>query len=61
MAEIEHFLDPALKFKEYEKFQQVKDLEINLWTEKDQLDSKNHIKIKLAEAVSKVAVDLTKE
>ena len=54
MAEIEHFISPELKFQPYEKFQLVKDLEVNLWCEKDQLESRTHSKIKLNEAISQV-------
>ena len=54
MAEIEHFIAPELKFQSYEKFQLVKDLEVNLWCEKDQLEARAHAKIKLNEAISQV-------
>ena len=54
MAEIEHFLDADLKFKSYDKFQQVKDLDVNLWSEENQIDGGTHFKVNLNEAISRV-------
>ena len=54
MAEIEHFLDPNLKYKPYDMFKLVEHLEVYIWSEQDQLASKSHAKIKLRDAVTQV-------
>ena len=56
MAEIEHFFDPELKYKTYENFILVKDIEVNIWSERDQLESRSHLNIKLNEAISQVKI-----
>lgn len=54
MAEIEHFLDPALKFETYDRFKTVENLEINILAEHQQLNSQDHVKLGLRDAVDKV-------
>ncbi len=58
MAEIEHFFDPKLKYKTYENFNIVKEIEVNIWSERDQLESRSHLNIKLNEAISQVKVKM---
>ena len=38
MAEIEHFLDPAVKYSTYEKFATVENLSVNLLIKEDQIN-----------------------
>ena len=54
MAEIEHFLHPNDKFKGFEKFSQVENLKISLFSALSQKESKNSLKISLKEAVQRV-------
>ncbi len=55
MAEIEHFLDPGLKYKEYEKFTgDVENVQVNIFDEKAQLNSLAPIKMRLRDAVKAV-------
>lgn len=54
MAEIEHFLDPALKYQPYDKFKLVEDIQVNIWDEDSQLNSNDFVRIKLKDAVEKV-------
>jgi glycyl-tRNA synthetase len=54
MTEIEHFLDPALKFKPYERFSKVKSLEVNLYSSSNQFNSESSSKMTLEAAVDKV-------
>jgi hypothetical protein len=55
MAEIEHFLDPSLKYEQYEKFSgQVENLSVNILDENCQLNGTGPLKIRLREAVDKV-------
>jgi glycyl-tRNA synthetase len=55
MTEIEHFLDPALKFKPYERFSKIKGLEVNLYSSSNQSNAENSSKITLQTAVEKVS------
>lgn len=57
MAEIEHFVDPALKYQEYEPFKTCHDIEVNLYTAQHQLGSKGTIKIALHEAINQVTLN----
>ena len=54
MAEIEHFLDPNMKYVTYEKFKSVENLELSIYSSKVQLDLKGHQKMKLSHAVKEV-------
>jgi glycyl-tRNA synthetase len=54
MAEIEHFIDPSEKFKSYKKFKNVENLEVNLYTEKDQQNQANSQTYRLRDAVDLV-------
>jgi glycyl-tRNA synthetase len=54
MAEIEHFLDPNLKYQSYEKFKSVENLELSIYSSKDQLDLKGHQQMKLSDAIKEV-------
>lgn len=55
MAEIEYFVDPTLKEK-FHKFDQVKDLNVTLFSGCRQLDGKGPEKKKLSEAVADVSI-----
>ncbi len=55
MAEIEHFLDPELKYKAYEKFiGDVENVKVNIFDEKAQINSLAPIKMRLRDAVNAV-------
>jgi glycyl-tRNA synthetase len=56
MAEIEHFLDPELKYKPYEKFcGDAENTIVTILDEKAQLNSNKAIKIRLRDAVNLVS------
>ena len=54
MAEIEHFLDPNEKYKPFEKFKDVEDCVVDLFSAKDQLENKGTTKYKLRDAINMV-------
>lgn len=55
MAEIEHFLDPELKYKTYEKFNgDIENVQVRIFDENAQLNSVPASKIRLRDAVNAV-------
>lgn len=52
MAEIEYFVDP--KNKSHPKFEDVKDVELSLYSACDQMDGRSPIAVTVGQAVSKV-------
>ena len=60
MAEIEHFLDPNLKYKKYDKFKSVENLEVFIFDEINQQNNNDvyskPIKITLRNAIDQVFI-----
>lgn len=54
MAEIEHFLDPRVKYEPFSRFQLVKEQIVKLFSSKNQQESSQSESIKLKEVVEKV-------
>lgn len=54
MAEIEHFCDPSNK--DHDKFVDVADLELNLYSACSQMDGKPPAKMTIGEAVKSVSI-----
>lgn len=54
MAEIEHFVDPKVKFEPYDKFKSVENLKINIFDQTSQLKNRSYLPMELKEAIDKV-------
>jgi glycyl-tRNA synthetase (class II) len=54
MAEIEHFLNPYEKLKKFEKFKNVENFEVNLFSSKAQIENHGVKKYKLRDAINMV-------
>lgn len=52
MAEVEHFMDPS--DKTHKKFHQIENVEVVLFTAKNQIEGKSIEKIKIGDAVKNV-------
>lgn len=52
MAEIEHFLDP--KDKSHQKYNEIKEIEVFLYSAKNQVNGESSQKIKIGDAVQNV-------
>lgn len=55
MCEIEHFVDP--NFKQFAKFDKVKNIELTLFSASNQLDGKAPVIMKIGDAVAQKIVD----